>query len=67
MFSAGALAIGGFGRSRWLVAPDAGGLSMGFQSIFARKALPEPEFSKKAVIDGHRLQPYRPGLGLGSS
>jgi len=28
---------------------------MGFQSIFARKALPEAEFSKKAVIDGHRF------------
>src|SRR5215469_9120 len=31
------------------------GLSMGFQSIFARKALPEAEFSKKAFIDGHRF------------
>jgi hypothetical protein len=28
---------------------------MGSQSLFARKALPEAEFSKKAVIDGHRF------------
>src|SRR5215831_1504453 len=31
------------------------GLPIGFQSIFARKALPEAEFSKKAFIDGHRF------------
>jgi hypothetical protein len=28
---------------------------MGFQSIFAQKALPEAVFSKKAVIGGHRF------------
>jgi hypothetical protein len=27
---------------------------MGFQSIFAQKALLEPGFSKRAVIDAHR-------------
>jgi hypothetical protein len=27
---------------------------MGFQSIFARKALPEAGFAKKAVIDAYR-------------
>jgi hypothetical protein len=27
---------------------------MGFQSIFARKALPEAAFVKKVVIDAHR-------------
>src|ERR1700745_1941482 len=31
------------------------GLSMGFQSIFALKALPEAGFGKKAVIDAHRF------------
>jgi len=41
-------------RKPLALAADAG-LSMGFQSIFARKALPEAEFSKKAVIDGHRF------------
>jgi hypothetical protein len=30
------------------------GLSMEFQSIFARKALPEAEFGKRVVIDDHR-------------
>jgi hypothetical protein len=29
---------------------------MGFQSIFAWKALPEAAFVKKAVIDGHRYK-----------
>jgi hypothetical protein len=28
---------------------------MEFQSIFARKALPEAEFSKRAVIDAHQF------------
>src|SRR5215469_7836705 len=31
------------------------GLSIGFQSIFARKALPEAEFSKNTFIDGRRF------------
>ena len=35
------------------MAADAG-LPMGFQSIFAWKALPEAAFVKKAVIDAHR-------------
>ena len=35
------------------VAADAG-LPMGFQSIFAWKALPEAAFVKRAVIDAHR-------------
>jgi hypothetical protein len=35
-------------------AADAG-LSMEFQSILARKALPEAGFSKKAVIDAYRF------------
>ena len=30
------------------------GLCMEFQSIFARKALPEAEFGKRVVIDDHR-------------
>jgi len=30
------------------------GLSMEFQSSFARKALPEAEFGKRVVIDDHR-------------
>src|SRR5258708_19055270 len=38
---------------RLAVAADAG-LLMGFQSIFAWKALPEAAFVKKAVIDAHR-------------
>jgi hypothetical protein len=41
-------------RKPLALAADAG-LSMGFQSIFARKALPEAEFSNKAFIDGHRF------------
>jgi hypothetical protein len=35
------------------VAADAG-FPLGFQSIFAWKALPEAAFVKKAVIDAHR-------------
>src|SRR5262249_6143691 len=46
LFSAGALAIRGFGLSRWLLAADAG-FAMGFQSILALKPLSGAGFAEK--------------------
>jgi hypothetical protein len=42
-------------KDRFIPIPAAdAGSPMGFQSIFAWKALPEAAFVKKAVIDAHR-------------
>jgi hypothetical protein len=40
---------------------------MGFQSIFAWKALPEAGFAKKAVIDAYRSFHQRFALRMASS